>query len=116
MRSFLRATVVLVVLGAAGLAWSKAGPPIPVPDVKAAEAIELANKHFLEKETRAVDTEVFDKSDYILVLARYTNLFDGKRGKTWAWQIRFVHPVQNDHAVEYKVTGDRKVIFLSASE
>lgn len=30
--------------------------------------------------------------------------------------LLFVHPVANDHSVEYKVTSDRKVVFLGASE
>ena len=107
---------IAVLLIGSGAAWSKSGSPIPVPKVTVTEAIELATKYFLEKETRAVDTKDFKKSEYTLTLAQYTSRFGGKRQKTWAWKIRFVHPVANDHSVEYKVTGDRKVIFLGASE
>lgn len=116
MRKFLHISLALAVTLSAGVIWSKSGSPIPLPKVKVTEAIELATKHFLDKETRVFDTKEFKKSEYILTLAQYTSSFGGKRGKTWAWKIRFVHPVANDHSVEYKVTGDRKVVFLGGSE
>ncbi len=112
----LAIAVLLAVLFSTGASWSKAGSPIPVPKVTATAAIKLATRHFLDKETRAVDTGDYKKSEYILTLAQYTNRFGEKSQKTWAWKIRFVHPVANDHSVEYKVTSDRKVIFLQASE
>ncbi len=116
MARFLALTIALAVLLVSTAARPKAGPPIPVPKVSVTEAIELATKHFLNKESRVIDAGTFKKSEYILTLAQYTSRFGGKRQKTWAWKIRFVHPVANDHSVEYKVTGDRKVIFLQASE
>jgi len=96
---------------AAASAASKSGAPIPVPKVKITEAIELATSYFLDKETRAIDTKEFKKSEYIITLVQYT----GGRGG-WAWKIRFVHPIANDHSVEYKVTGGKEVVFLGASE
>jgi hypothetical protein len=108
----LHASLALLVLLSAGAAWSKAGAPIPVPEVKIAEAIELATKYFLDKETRVFDAKEFKKSEYIITLVQYTRGFK----KAWAWKIRFVHPVANDHSVEYRVTADRKVVYLGGSE
>jgi hypothetical protein len=116
MTRFLAIITALAVLFSVAAVWSKAGPAIPLPQVKVAEAIELATKYFLDKETRVFDIKEFKKSEYILTLAQYTRSFGEKRGNTWAWKIRFVHPVANDHSVEYKVTGDRKVVYLGGSE
>ena len=110
MKRILILSVVVFSLAAAGAA-SKSGAPIPVPKVKITDAIELATSYFLNKETRAIDTGEFKKSEYIITLVQYTR---GSGG--WAWKIRFVHPVANDHSVEYRVTGDRKVIFVGGSE
>jgi len=115
MKRMLILSVVVFSMAAAGAA-SKSGAPIPVPEVKITDAIELATSYFLDKETRAIDTREFKKSEYILMLAEYTNDFGGKRQKIWAWRILFVHPIANDHSVRYQVTGDRKVIFLGATE
>ena len=116
MRTVYGAILVLGIFLAATPAWSKAGPPIPVPKIEAGEAIKLARDYFLHKEDRVVDRGNFKKSEYILISVEYTRRFGGKRCKAWAWKVRFVHPVANDHSVEYKVTGDRKVVFLGASE
>lgn len=110
MKRMLLLSAVVFSMAAAGAA-SKSGAPIPVPKVNITEAIDLATKYFLNKESRAIDTKEFKKSEYIITLVQYTRGFGG-----WAWKIRFVHPVANDHSVEYRVAGDRKVVFLGASE
>jgi len=48
--------------------------------------------------------------------ADYTNYFNETYEKEWAWEIKFIHPVQNDHSVVYKITNDKQIIFLYASE
>jgi len=108
--------VLLTLLIVPVYAFAKSGPAIPAPKLSISEAASVAGKYFYEKETRAYDSSFFKKSEYIIVSAEYTNYFGGKHQPEWAWKIRFIHPVQNDHSVTYKVTNDRQVIFLNASE
>jgi len=56
------------------------------------------------------------KHEDILISAIYTNYFQEKYQNEWAWRIDFTHPVQNDHSVVYKVTNQKQVIFLYATE
>ena len=96
--------------------FSDAGPPIPIPKISINEACSIAMNYFYSKENRFIDPKYFKGKDYILISANYTNHFNDKFEKIWAWKIVFVHPVQNDHSVAYKITDDKKVVFLYATE
>jgi hypothetical protein len=96
--------------------FAKSGPPIPIPQVSITEAITLAQDYFSNEEKRIVDVELFKRKDYLLYSVRYTSNFNGELDKEWAWEVKFIHPLQNDHSVAYKVTNDRKIILLYASE
>lgn len=96
--------------------WAKSGTPIPVPGLSISEAVKIAQEYFYKKETRVIDGEHFKVKDYILISAQYTNYFNEKYEKEWAWKIEFVHPVQNDHSVIYKVRNNKEIIFLYATE
>lgn len=98
------------------LVAAKAGPEIPVPHVTAREAIELAENYFYSSETRNIDRNVIKNKEYILICAIYTNTFNKGEEKEWGWKITFIHPQYNDHSVDYKVTNDRKLVFLRATE
>ncbi|MBP7216381.1 MAG: hypothetical protein KBA46_03745 [Candidatus Omnitrophica bacterium] len=93
----------------------KSGNPIPASRISIIEAITIAQAHFSE-ETRLIDQDYVKKSEYVLVCAEYTNRFNEDIEPVWAWKIRFVHPIYNDHSLVYKVTNDRQVIFIAASE
>jgi len=95
--------------------FAKSGPPIPVPRLSISEAVDIAQQYFYNKEARIADRDYFKISDYILISAEYTNRFEESKEKEWAWKIIFIHPVQNDHSVVYKVTDDKQIIFLYGS-
>ena len=97
-------------------ALAKSGPAIPNPQITAIEAVNIAQDFFYSEETRIIDGETFKLEDYVLVLAQYTNDFNGKAGNEWGWKIKFQHLVQNDHSLVYKISNDGKVIFLYATE
>ncbi len=94
---------------------AKSGPPIPVPKLSISEAIDMAGRYLCDSEYRLKDTDLFPKSEYIIISAEYTNYSNQEYQKDWFWKIKFVHPVQNDHSIIYKVTNDKKVVFISAS-
>ena len=96
--------------------FAKAGPPIPVPQISITEAITIAQNYFYNEENRIVDAEFFKPKDYLLYSVQYTNNFNSGVDKDWAWKIEFIHPLQNDHSVAYKVTNDGKITFLYATE
>ncbi len=96
--------------------FAKSGPPIPVPKLSISEAVDMAGRYLCDSEYRLKDTDLFPKSEYIVISAEYTNYFKQGYQKEWAWKIKFIHPVQNDHSVIYKVTNDREVMFVGASE
>lgn len=116
MRNILRVIVILLTALVPFGAYTDAGPPIPVPEISLTGAVESARDYFVVKETRNIDGEDFKKDEYILISAGYTNYFQEKYEKEWAWRIEFIHPVQNDHSVVYKVTNQQRVIFLYATE
>tara|TARA_Y100000031_G_scaffold72626_1_gene80216 strand:- start:456 stop:806 length:351 start_codon:yes stop_codon:yes gene_type:complete len=95
---------------------AKAGQPIPQPKILIIEAIEITKEHFYNEETQLLDGDYFKIADYILISAQYTNCFNEKYQEEWAWKIKFVHPIQNDHSVVYKVTNNKEIIFLYGSE
>ena len=113
-RKAIIALLCLLIIPAAILA--KSGAAIPIPRVQISEAIDIAGKYFYGSESRIKDADYFPKSEYVIISAEYSNYFYQIRQKDWAWKIKFVHPAQNDHSVIYKVTNDRKVIFIGASE
>jgi len=108
--------LILSILFLFGNGLAKSGSPIPVPKVSISEAIDIATKYFYNKETRVIDGDCFKVKDYILISAQYTNYFNEKYEKEWAWKIEFVHPVQNDHSLLYKVRNNKEIIFLYATE
>ena len=95
---------------------AKSGPSIPISKISATEAINIAKSYFYNQENRAINTDHYKIADYILISVSYTNYFNGAYEKEWAWKIKFVHPIQNDHSVVYKVTNDKQLIFLYATE
>lgn len=116
MKRILPLIVTLLILFIYSDAFAKAGPPIPVPGISISEAIDIAEEYFYNKETRMVDSDYFKVEDYILISAQYTNYIDEEYQKDWSWIIKFIHPVQNDHSVVYKVTNDKEIILLYVSE
>lgn len=116
MRRFLLLITLVVVVFTSTVVLAKSSSPILNPQISAIEAIIIAQEFFYNKETRIIDGETFKLKDYVLISARYTNNFDDKTDKEWGWKIEFLHPVQNDHSLLYKITNDKKVIFLHASE
>ena len=96
--------------------FAKAGPAIPAPKLSIIEAASIASEYFYHKETRVRGEDYFKKADYILISAVYTNRFKETPEEEWGWKIMFIHPVQNDHSVVYKVADNREVIFLYGSE
>lgn len=111
MRNILRVFFILLTGLIAFSAFADAGPPLPLPEISLTEAVELAKDHFVVKETRNNDGEVFKKDEYILISANYTNYFQEKYEKEWAWRIEFTHPAQNDHSVVYKVSNQNRLSF-----
>ena len=108
--------ILFLFLSLATSVFSSAGPPIPAPKVSIDEACSIAIDYFYAKEDRFIDPELFKGKDYVLVSVNWTNRFSGKFEKDWAWSIVFVHLKQNDHSVIYKVTNDKEVVFLFATE
>ncbi len=106
----------LLLMGITTSVLSDAGAPITIPKVSINDACSIAMNYFNSKENRFIDPESFKRKDYILMSANYTKYFNDKIEKNWAWKIVFVHPVQNDHSVVYKITDDKNVIFLYATE
>lgn len=95
--------------------FGKAGPEIPLPVISASEAIDLASNYFYGGKTKRPDQDYFKIEDYILISVKYTNNFNEEKQTEWAWEIKFVHPVQNDHSLTYKITNDGKVIETGSS-
>lgn len=93
-----------------------AGAPIPEPKISISAAVDLAAKHLRSGKTKVVDPKLAKIDEYIVISAKYTNNFKGKKETKWNWKVMFVHPVINDHTVTYKVTGDKKVIALKVTE
>lgn len=116
MKNILRVFSILFTSLVPFSAIADAGPPIPVPEISLTEAVELTKDYFVSKETRNIDGKDFKKNEYILISAIYSNYFQEKYEKEWAWRIKFTHPVQNDHSVVYKVTNQKQVIFIYATE
>ena len=116
MYKILTFILILFSLFLFGNALAKSASPIPVPKVSISEAVEIAKEYFYNKETRVIDGDYFKVKDYILISAQYTNYFNEKYEKEWAWKIKFVHPVQNDHSLLYKVRNNKEIIFLYATE
>lgn len=114
--NYRKLIIILFLLAIPSGLFAKSGPSIPTPKLSITEAISVANKYFYNKETRLKDSDSFKKSEYIIISAEYANYFKETRQKEWAWKITFIHPVQTDHSVVYKVTDDKQVIFLYASE
>ena len=116
----MKKNVTLIVLLFILLTWSnvfaKSSPPIPVPEISISEAIDIAEEYFYNKETRVVDSDYFKVENYILISAQYTNYIDEEYQEDWYWIIKFIHPIQNDHSVVYKVTNDKEIILLYVSE
>ena len=116
MRKLFQLIILVGVVFIPAFAFAKSGPAIPNPQITAVEAINIAQDFFYNKETRVIDGEEFKLKDYVLISAQYTNDFGDRFDKEWGWKIKFQHLVQNDHSLLYKITNDRKVIFLYASE
>lgn len=116
MKKILPLIVILFILSICSNAFAKAGPPIPVPAISMSEAIDIAVEYFYNKEIGVIDGDYFKVEDYILISSQYTNYINEEYQKEWAWVITFIHPVQNDHSVVYKVTNNKEIILLYASE
>ncbi|MFC1743530.1 hypothetical protein ACFL35_05995 [Candidatus Riflebacteria bacterium] len=108
--------VILMLVFATTFTIAKSGSPIPVPRISIIEAISLATGYFRSGKTKLIDPEYAKIEEYILISAQYTKRFDNNLTNNWAWKIRFVHPVINDHSVTYKVTDDRKIVEISVTE
>jgi len=85
-------------------AHSKPGPEVPLPKLSHQEAFEIAHAH-LQSEKYIHDKTHFLAKEYILMSLQYV-----KNQGSWVWQIRFAHPVANDHSVTFKVSQAGKVI------
>lgn len=96
--------------------YAKSGPPIPAPELSISEAINLAKKHFSNKQTRLNDESEFKKEEYILVSAKYQNYFRDQKQPEWAWYISFVHPLANDHTITYKISNENSVYLIEMTE
>lgn len=116
MRKFLQLIILVGGVFISALVFAKSGPPIPAPQVTAIEAITIAQDFFYNKEIRIIDGGIFKLKDYVLISAQYTNDFNNHADEEWGWRIKFQHPIQNDHSLLYKITNDRKIVFLYASE
>ena len=96
--------------------FAKSGKRIPIPKITMNEACNMATDYLNNKETNLIDSNIFKAMDYILTTAKYTNYINNKIEKSWSWVITFIHPEQNDHSVVYKITDDKEVVFLYATE
>ncbi len=114
MNALLFSSLFTILLTTSALA--KAGPPIPAPTLTITEATALASNYFYGSETRIVDGEQCKKEEYLLLSARYTNLWESDAMSGWGWQLQFVHPKQSDHAVGYGLTAGGELRFLGATE
>ena len=101
--------VVLFLLCISINVFADAGPPIPIPQITLKKAVELAEKNFYEKWKNVIDGDYFQIEDYIIQKIEYTKYFREEERNEWAWYIRFVHPVANDHSVTYKITNSGEV-------
>jgi len=99
-----------------GLAEAGSKPPIPVPQVSIAEAVDLATKHLRSGKAPVIDAELAKPEEYIVTSAEYTCRFKDTKETGYAWKIHFVHPVHNDHSIIYRVTSDKKVLVIGGSE
>jgi len=111
--SFITLFFILVIIANV---FSEAGPPIPNPKITVTEAIEIAKNYFYFGKSSVIDSEYFKIEDYILLSAQYTNYFMEEYQNEWAWKIRFVHPIQNDHSVTYKVTNNGEIFEQEVTE
>lgn len=91
-------------------AFAEAGPPIEIPSVSAVEAIALAQKALLSIKEPTDPSYKIRHKDFILTDLKYTDYWEDKFQKDWAWYVTFRHPIANDCSVTYKITNDRKVI------
>lgn len=108
------ALVVPVVLK--GLAAAKSGPPIPVPKITISEAVDLVTRRIGSGEVKFIDPEVAKPSEYIVTSAEYTTRFDDQKETDWAWKVRIVHPVHNDHSIVFRVANDEVLTANGGSE
>ncbi len=105
-------TIVTAVSFLATAAVANPGPPIPVPQIAAQEAIALA-----EREFRQSPAPPEDPAGFFVQSVEYTDRGpDGAATGEWAWHVTFVHPVRNDRSVVFRVGSDGRVVLIGGTE
>jgi len=96
------------------ITFGNAVSEIPIPDVSAAEAIEIAQAELLQ-EKNIIDNNKLKPKEYILKLVEYTNFYKDNKLQ-WYWLVHFIHPRSKGHTISYRVINSQNVQFLGASK
>ncbi|MEI8348903.1 MAG: hypothetical protein WCI77_02020 [Candidatus Omnitrophota bacterium] len=108
MKKLIPLLIVIIAIISPIKTFPDAGDPLPIPNISATEAINLANQYF---KVLLSDSKI-KAEDCILLSAEWTNHYRDSYYEEWSWIVRFVHPIHNDVSWTFKVTNTRKVITI----
>ena len=95
------------------------GLPIPEPAHSLTQAVQIVDAHFRKNfpdGKRFTESKDFKIKDFFVTKVQYTQVFDEKKLKEWAWAITFQHPIQNDNSFTFQLSRKGEVLLLQQTQ